>query len=73
MACGAAVITTNNGGNMDFVENGKNALIIEKDNIEDIIDKTEVLLQNEKLRKELSQNAINTPMQNKLKKQWRLL
>ena len=63
MACGAAVITTNNGGNMDFVENGKNALIIEKDNIEDIIDKTEVLLQNEKLRKELSQNAINTSMQ----------
>ena len=60
MTCGATVITTNNGGNMDFVEDGKNALIIEKDNIEDIINKIELLLQNEKLRKELSKNAVIT-------------
>jgi len=63
MICGAAVITTNNGGNMDFIENGKNALIIEKDNIDDIINKIELLLQNEKLREELSKNAIITTKQ----------
>lgn len=60
MVCGATVITTNNGGNMDFIENGKNALIIEQDNIDDIIDKTELLLKNEALRKKLSENAIIT-------------
>lgn len=63
MTCGATVITTNNGGNMDFVENGKNALIIEKDNIDDIVNKVELLLQNEKLRKELSKNAVMTSAQ----------
>ena len=63
MSCGATVITTNNGGNMDFVENGKNALIIEKDNIDDIVNKVELLLQNEKLRKELSKNAVMTSAQ----------
>lgn len=58
MTCGAAVITTNNGGNMDFVEDNKNALVIEKDSIEDIVSKTELLLNNEKLRSTIANNGV---------------
>lgn len=57
MTCGAAVITTNNGGNMDFVEDKKNALVIEKDNIDDMVSKIELLLNNEELRSMLAENG----------------
>ena len=60
MACGAAVVTTDNGGNMDFVKDGENALVIEKDNIIDIVDKTKTLLNNGSLRHGLSRNAVRT-------------
>lgn len=58
MTCGAAIVTTNNGGNMDFVEDKKNALIIEKDNIEDIIEKIERLLNDENLKQYLIKNGV---------------
>lgn len=60
MTCGAAVITTNNGGNMDFVEDGKNALIIKKEDTNDIVEKIELLLNNSTLREEIAENAIKT-------------
>ena len=60
MTCGATVITTNNGGNMDFVQDKKNALIIEKDNIEDIKQKVKMLYYNKTLREELAKNAYIT-------------
>jgi len=63
MTCGAAVITTNNGGNMDFVENNKNAILIEKDNIQDIVEKIEMLLNNELLRKSIAENAVEKSKQ----------
>lgn len=58
MTCGAAIITTNNGGNMDFIEENKNALIIEKDNIKDIVQKVEKLLNNQDLRESLVKNGV---------------
>ena len=58
MTCGAAIITTNNGGNMDFIEENKNALIIEKDNINDIVQKVETLLNNQDLRESLVKNGV---------------
>lgn len=58
MTCGAAIVTTNNGGNMDFVEDEKNALIIEKDNIDDIVEKIERLLNNENLKQYLIKNGV---------------
>lgn len=57
MTCGNAIVTTNNGGNMDFVVDGENALLMEKDNIEDIYNKVKRLLDNKELRDRLSKNA----------------
>ncbi len=57
MTCGAAVITTNNGGNMDFVENGKNALVVKKDDINDLVKKIEQLLKDTNLRETIANNA----------------
>ena len=58
MTCGACVITTNNGGNMDFVKDNQNALLIEKDNIDDIVSKIEYLINNEDFRKQLALNGV---------------
>ena len=58
MTCGAAIITTNNGGNMDFVRDNENALIIEKDNVEDIYEKLKILLNDETKRKAISAKGV---------------
>lgn len=58
MTCGAAIVTTNNGGNMDFIEDGKNALIIEKDNVEDIVKKVEIILKDKDLKESLVKNGV---------------
>ncbi len=63
MTCGAAIITTNNGGNMDFVRENENALIIEKDNIEDIVNKIEKLLNDKKLKNFLVKNGVEESVQ----------
>ena len=63
MTCGAAVITTNNGGNMDFIEDGYNALIIEKNNIEDIVNKLKMLIENENLRNTIAKNGVEKASQ----------
>ena len=60
MTCGAAVITTNNGGNMDFVKNAENVLVIKQDDIEDMKSKIKILYQNEDLRKKLIKNALES-------------
>ena len=57
MSCGATVVTTNNGGNMDFVKDNENAIIIEKDNIEDMTKKIELLLNNKSLRNKIALNG----------------
>lgn len=58
MTCGAAVITTNNGGNMDFVKDGYNALLVEKDNIKDIADKIKILIKDDNLRNKIASNGV---------------
>ena len=58
MTCGACVITTDNGGNMDFVKDNDNALLIEKDNIDDIVSKIEYLINNEDFRKQLALKGV---------------
>lgn len=60
MTCGAAVITTDNGGIRDFVEDNVNALIIKKNNIAHMIEKLELLIDDAQLRKSLSSAAIKT-------------
>lgn len=63
MTCGAAIITTNNGGNMDFVKENENALIIEKNNIDDIVEKVEKLLKSKELRDFLVKNGVEESAQ----------
>lgn len=60
MTCGAAIITTNNGGNMDFVQDNENALIIEKNNADDIYRKLKILLNDETKRKKLAAKGVET-------------
>lgn len=63
MTCGAAIITTNNGGNMDFVKDNVNALIIEKDNINDIVNKIEKLINSRELMDSLVKNGVEESAQ----------
>ena len=68
MTCGAAIITTNNGGNMDFVRDNENALIIEKDNVEDICKKLKMLLDAEAKREAISAKGVETATEYSWKK-----
>lgn len=63
MTCGAAIITTDNGGNMDFIKPNKNALIIEKDNINDIVQKVEKILNSKELKDSLVKNGVEESAQ----------
>lgn len=63
MTCGAAVITTNNGGNMDFVKDEYNALVVKKNDINDIVEKLETLIQNKDLRMKIALNGVETSKQ----------
>lgn len=63
MTCGAAIITTNNGGNMDFIKANVNALIIEKDNIYDIVEKIEKIMNSKELKKSLVKNGVEESAQ----------
>lgn len=43
---------------MDFVKDKENALLIEKDNIDDIVSKIEYLINNEDFRKQLALKGV---------------
>lgn len=60
MTCGATVITTDTGGMRDFVKDGYNALITKQNDINDIVEKTKLLIENKELRNTLAQNGANT-------------
>lgn len=60
MTCGAAVITTANGGIKDFVEDKVNGLVIKKNNVEDIIEKVKFLIENPNERIKLAFNGLKT-------------
>lgn len=60
MTCGAAVITTDTGGMRDFVEDGYNALITKQNDIDDIVKKAKMLIDDKDLRIKLSKNGMKT-------------
>lgn len=60
MTCGAAVITTDTGGMRDFVQDGYNALITKQNDINDIVEKVKMLIDNKNLRKIISENGMRT-------------
>ncbi len=60
MTCGAAIVTTDNGGISDFVQDKENGLIVKKNSVDDIVKKVEELIKNEEYRKRLAKNASRT-------------
>ena len=60
MTCGAAVVTTDNGGIRDFAKDQENALIIEKNDIADMVNKLVSLINDTALREKLAKNGLET-------------
>jgi glycosyltransferase involved in cell wall biosynthesis len=60
MTCGAAVVTTDNGGVGDFAKDNENALMIEKNNIADMVCKLDLLINNPELRHKLMERGLET-------------
>jgi len=57
MAMEIPIITTNVGGNPELIENGKNGILTEYNNEEELKKKIIELAKNETLKKELTENA----------------
>ena len=60
MTCGAAVVTTDNGGIRDYVQDKVNALLIKKNSIADIMEKLAMLINDAQLRQRLAAAASKT-------------
>jgi glycosyltransferase involved in cell wall biosynthesis len=57
MMYGLPLITTDEGGIPEVVENNKTGFIIEKENSKLLVEKIEILIKNESLRIQLGQNG----------------
>jgi glycosyltransferase involved in cell wall biosynthesis len=54
MACGCAVVCTEIGGHLDYAFDGKTALLVEPKNVEDMVRKIEMLLENKAMCNQLA-------------------
>ena len=57
MACGTAVITTDNGGNRDYARNGENCLVVPPSDISQLTEAILKLLTQQELRQKLAQKG----------------
>ena len=64
MGAGKVLITSSVQALAEIVEDGKTGFIFEKDNAEDLADKLELVISNEKLRKEIGVNANKWVIEN---------
>jgi glycosyltransferase involved in cell wall biosynthesis len=60
MACQCAVVATKCGGTEDIIVDGENGFLVEIGNVRQIVDRVELLLNDETLRKRLCQKAEET-------------
>lgn len=60
MTCGAAVITTDTGGMRDFIRENENGLIVNKHDINDLVQKIEMLINDKNLRERIARNGLET-------------
>lgn len=60
MACGTPVIASNVGGIPDIVKHGKNGLLFESENVDDLTRKIILLLKDKTLRHEMSMKGLET-------------
>lgn len=58
MACGTAVVTTDNGGNRDYTKNGENCLLVPPSDTRQLTLKLAQLLTQEHLRNQLALNGL---------------
>ena len=59
MACGTAVVTTDNGGNRDYAKDGENCLLVPPSDIKQLTLTLAHLLTQEKLRNQLAQTGLH--------------
>ncbi len=60
MSCGCAVVATDCGGTRDIVVDGKNGYLVEVGNVDQIVSKVKLLLNNPTLRQEIVRNSRKT-------------
>jgi len=60
MACGAAVISTDNLGSKEIIQDGKNGLLVPVGDIDGFMAKIDFLLKNESARQRLVENGLQT-------------
>lgn len=63
MTCGVAIVTTDTGGMRDFVIDKKNGIVINKNDINDMVEKIKNLIENKELRNGISLEACKTAKQ----------
>lgn len=59
LACGTPLITTDDGGNRDFIVDGENAIVVKRDTMS-IKRGLDTLLKNKSLRRKFIQNGLKT-------------
>ena len=60
MATGGLVVVVPNGGNVEYVKDNENCLFYEQGNIDEAIEKIELLSKDSKLREKLIKNGLET-------------
>lgn len=60
MACGCAVVATDCGGTRDFIKDGENGFLVQIGNVEQIVSKVKLLLDNAELRQQFTWNSKDT-------------
>ncbi|WP_434655850.1 glycosyltransferase family 4 protein [Thermoanaerobacterium thermosaccharolyticum] len=69
MSMGVPVIASNVGGIPEIVYNNYNGLLFEPGNIDELVNKIKYLINNEKIRYNLSINSVNLAKENTIEKQ----
>ena len=60
MAMGNPWVASNLSGIPEMAEGSKNGLLVEPANVEDLVDKISILIENEELRKKMGKNAYQS-------------
>jgi len=60
MACGCAVVATDCGGTLDIIQDGENGFLVEVGNVDQIVDRVKLLLNDHKLRQRMVEKSKNT-------------
>ena len=68
MATGGLVVVAPNGGNIEYIRDNENCLFYECGNIDDAVEKIELLTKDKKLREKLIKNGLETAKSREWKK-----